>query len=89
MRRRDQPRGLPPVPAQVCNALLQTLDFGGMPLDSALRRMIALIRLPGEAQKIDRIIEQFAINFVEANPIALDHVDTAQVQSHSNLIAIT
>lgn len=43
---------------QVCAVLLSSLDFQAMPLDSALRRMISLVKLPGEAQKIDRIIEQ-------------------------------
>jgi len=63
----------------VCDALLRTLDFSGLPLDRALRRMISLIKLPGESQKIDRIIEAFAINWAAANPGAIDHVDTAQV----------
>ncbi|KAL1495851.1 hypothetical protein AB1Y20_014495 [Prymnesium parvum] len=67
----------------VCNALLETLDFEGMPLDSALRQMISLIKLPGEAQKIDRIIEQFAINYYEANPTIIDHVDTVQIIAFS------
>ncbi|KAL3932774.1 MAG: hypothetical protein SGPRY_000563 [Prymnesium sp.] len=76
----------------------------GLPLDSALRKMVALIRrggkgsflvetssqphvsgirLPGESQKIDRIIEQFATRWVEANPGVVDHVDTAQVIAFS------
>ena len=67
----------------VCNEMLQTLNFEGMPLDRALRRMISLIKLPGEAQKIDRIIEQFAINWVAANPGVVDHVDTAQIIAFS------
>ncbi|KAL3905080.1 MAG: hypothetical protein SGPRY_011042 [Prymnesium sp.] len=49
----------------------------------APRLQISLIKLPGEAQKIDRIIEQFAINYVEANPTAVDHVDTAQIIAFS------
>ena len=67
----------------VCNEMLRTLNFVEMPLDRALRRMISLIKLPGEAQKIDRIIEQFAINWVDANPNLLDHVDTAQIIAFS------
>eukprot|EP00966_Prymnesium_polylepis_P055637 1286747-Prymnesium_polylepis.1 len=46
----------------------------GMPLDCALRRMISLIKLPGEAQKIDRIIEQFAIARSEGNVGLFDPV---------------
>mmetsp|Transcript_52462 Transcript_52462/g.139440 ORF Transcript_52462/g.139440 Transcript_52462/m.139440 type:complete len:228 (-) Transcript_52462:1005-1688(-) len=71
----------------VCNALLQTLDFDGMQLDSALRRMISLIKLPGEAQKIDRIIEQFAMNWSEANPGDFDHADTVQIIAFSLVTA--
>ena len=35
---------------------------------SSLRRVIALVKLPGEAQKIDRIIEAFAHHFCSCNP---------------------
>ena len=45
--------------------------------------MIALVKLPGEAQKIDRIIEAFAGHFCRCNPGAIDHVDTAQILAFS------
>jgi hypothetical protein len=32
----------------------------GQSIDAALRAMLAQFRLPGEAQKIDRIMEKFA-----------------------------
>ncbi len=32
--------------------------YAGMAIDSALRRLLAQFRLPGEAQKIDRIMEK-------------------------------
>lgn len=64
--------------------LLATRDFGGLPLDSALRRMIALIKLPGEAQKIDRIMTLFAERYMACNPSAtLDHEDTACILAFS------
>lgn len=34
--------------------------MGGVPVDVALRRLLGGFRLPGEAQKIDRIMEKFA-----------------------------
>jgi Sec7 domain len=34
--------------------------YAGMPIDTALRRLLEQFRLPGEAQKIDRIMEKFA-----------------------------
>ena len=63
--------------------VLAAVPLAGLPLDSALRKTIALIKLPGEAQKIDRIIEQFAIRWVAANPGLVDHVDTAQILAFS------
>ena len=57
-----------------------------MPLDSALRKFIALIKLPGESQKIDRIITCFAERYCACNPsgeYALDHEDTACIIAFS------
>jgi len=34
--------------------------YGGQAIDAALRALLAQFRLPGEAQKIDRIMEKFA-----------------------------
>ena len=53
---------------EVLRIILQTFDFEGVPLDSALRMFIALIKLPGESQKIDRIISRFSERFVACNP---------------------
>lgn len=35
-----------------------TLRYSGLAIDVALRRLLAQFRLPGEAQKIDRIMEK-------------------------------
>jgi hypothetical protein len=34
--------------------------YGGQTIDAALRALLGQFRLPGEAQKIDRIMEKFA-----------------------------
>ena len=68
---------------EVCKLVIGTLPLQGFTLDSALRRMIALVKLPGEAQKIDRIIEVFATHLCACNPGVIDHVDTAQVMAFS------
>ena len=41
-----------------------------MYLDLALRRLLATFRLPGEAQKIDRMMEKFAERFFTQNPVS-------------------
>lgn len=38
------------------DAFTATFDFAGAPFDAALRAYVDAFRLPGEAQKIDRII---------------------------------
>ena len=42
-------------------------DFHGKMLDAALRKFLERFRLPGEAQKIDRLMESFANHFYEQN----------------------
>ena len=32
-------------------------DFGGLPLDGALRLTFAALHVPGEAQKVDRVLQ--------------------------------
>lgn len=43
------------------------LDFCGWDFVSALRTFLEGFRLPGEAQKIDRLMEKFAARFLECN----------------------
>ncbi|XP_045518753.1 IQ motif and SEC7 domain-containing protein 3 isoform X1 [Pieris brassicae] len=44
------------------------LDLSGMAVDVALRRYQAHFRLPGEAQKIERLVEAFARRYCVCNP---------------------
>ena len=43
-------------------------EFQGMILVQALRQFLWSFRLPGEAQKIDRMMESFAKRYCEVNP---------------------
>eukprot|EP01054_Gregarina_sp_Poly1_P004717 Gregarina_sp_Poly_1__4716@NODE_251_length_10668_cov_46_370814_g33_i1_p1_GENE_NODE_251_length_10668_cov_46_370814_g33_i1NODE_251_length_10668_cov_46_370814_g33_i1_p1_ORF_typecomplete_len1951_score322_90Sec7/PF01369_20/1_1e50Sec7/PF01369_20/7_6e03Sec7/PF01369_20/1_2e04Sec7_N/PF12783_7/8_1e16Sec7_N/PF12783_7/8_7e02Sec7_N/PF12783_7/2e03Sec7_N/PF12783_7/7_7e03DUF1981/PF09324_10/2_7e03DUF1981/PF09324_10/7_2e03DUF1981/PF09324_10/4_6e05Headcase/PF16002_5/0_11CLASP_N/PF12348_8/4_6e02CLASP_N/PF12348_8/0_4 len=54
--------------AEVLKKILQGLNFGGDEIDIALRKFLRLFRLPGEAQKIDRIVESFSLAFCRDNP---------------------
>lgn len=42
-----------------CSCVVDELDFSGMELDEALRKFQAQIRVQGEAQKVERLIEAF------------------------------
>ena len=48
-------------------AYIDLFDFSEMPFVAALRLLLSRFRLPGEAQKIDRIMEKFAGRYCETN----------------------
>ena len=55
------------------------LQFTGMDFDAALRLFLSKLRLPGEAQKIDRMMERFAGRYCLCNPGLFVHGDAAYV----------
>lgn len=51
-------------PLAVMHAYVDSMNFSGMKFDIAIREFLKGFRLPGEAQKIDRIMEKFAERYV-------------------------
>lgn len=45
----------------VNSCVVDEMDFSGMELDEALRKFQAHIRVQGEAQKVERLIEAFRL----------------------------
>jgi len=65
-------------------------NFKGRIIVDALRAFLASFHLPGEAQKIDRIMELFAQRYVDCNPEGeLANADTAYVLSYSIIMLHT
>ena len=58
---------------------ISLLDFTGLTLDQALRTFLSDsgFRLPGEAQKIDRLLSAFSSQYVLDNPSAVSNADAA------------
>lgn len=52
---------------QVMHAYIDAMDFTGLKFDDAIRMFLLDFRLPGEAQKIDRLMEKFAERFHVCN----------------------
>nr|XP_010923313.3 LOW QUALITY PROTEIN: ARF guanine-nucleotide exchange factor GNL2 [Elaeis guineensis] len=50
---------------QVLKEFTETFEFSGVILDTALRTYLETFRLPGESQKIQRILEAFSERFYE------------------------
>ena len=63
----------------VMRAFVRLRDFVGNDFDVALRRFMSAFRLPGEAQKIDRLMEAFATKYCEDNPNIFADPDAAYV----------
>lgn len=74
---------------KVMHAYVDSFDFQGMEFDEAIRAFLQGFRLPGEAQKIDRIMEKFAEHYCKCNPKAFISADTAYVLAYSVILLNT
>jgi len=52
----------------VLHAFANEMDLSNMPIDLALRKFQTYFRMPGEAQKIERLMEIFSHRYVVCNP---------------------
>ena len=71
------------------HAYVDSFDFAGLAFDAAIRELLAGFRLPGEAQKIDRIMEKFAERYTVCNPGTFPSADTAYVLAFSVIMLNT
>ncbi|XP_012141416.1 brefeldin-resistant Arf-GEF family protein schizo isoform X7 [Megachile rotundata] len=53
------------------------LDLSGMQVDVALRKFQAYFRMPGEAQKIERLMEIFSQRYCQCNPDVVSRLRSA------------
>ncbi|KAG8096800.1 hypothetical protein GUJ93_ZPchr0013g34493 [Zizania palustris] len=74
---------------KVMHAYVDSFDFQVMEFDEAIRAFLQGFRLPGEAQKIDRIMEKFAERYCKCNPKAFSSADTAYVLAYSVIMLNT
>ena len=76
---------------QVMYAYVDQLDFADLSFVQALRNFLDKFRLPGEAQKIDRLMEKFASRYLECNPAQsfFASADTAYVLSYAIIMLTT
>eukprot|EP01088_Endostelium_zonatum_P000966 TRINITY_DN11243_c0_g1_i1.p1 TRINITY_DN11243_c0_g1~~TRINITY_DN11243_c0_g1_i1.p1 ORF type:complete len:991 (-),score=275.21 TRINITY_DN11243_c0_g1_i1:161-3133(-) len=70
-------------------AYMNQLDFTDIKLDTAMRTFLVKFRLPGEAQKIDRLIDAFAARFCACNPKVFQYVDTCYMLAFSLILLNT
>ncbi|KAJ4954099.1 hypothetical protein NE237_030931 [Protea cynaroides] len=74
---------------QVLHEFARTFNFQDMNLDTALRLFLETFRLPGESQKIQRVLEAFSERYYEQSPQILANKDAALVLSYSIILLNT
>ncbi|KAK6144909.1 hypothetical protein DH2020_021729 [Rehmannia glutinosa] len=76
-------------PLAVMHAFVDSMKFSGLKFDRAIREFLKGFRLPGEAQKIDRIMEKFAERYCADNPGLFKNADTAYVLAYAVIMLNT
>ncbi|XP_017859682.1 PREDICTED: brefeldin A-inhibited guanine nucleotide-exchange protein 1 [Drosophila arizonae] len=76
---------------EVMCAYIDAFDFRQLEVVAALRILLEEFRLPGEAQKIDRLMEKFASRYCECNPQnqLFQSADTVYVLAFSIIMLTT
>jgi brefeldin A-inhibited guanine nucleotide-exchange protein len=74
---------------KVMHCFIDSMDFTGKSFVTALRQFLKTFRLPGEAQKIDRIMEKFAHRYCINNPDMFADADTAYTLAFSIIMLNT
>lgn len=76
-------------PLAVMHAYVDSMNFSEMKFHAAIREFLRDFRLPGEAQKIDRIMEKFAERYCADNPGLFKNADTAYVLAYAVIMLNT
>lgn len=74
---------------EVLYEFARTFDFSDMNLDTALRLFLGTFRLPGESQKIQRVVEAFAERYYQQSPHIFSDKDAALLLSYSIILLNT
>eukprot|EP00899_Mesostigma_viride_P004348 jgi/Mesvir1/13914/Mv16037-RA.1 len=74
---------------KVMHAYVDSMDFSVLEFDEAIRAFLNGFRLPGEAQKIDRLMEKFAERYCKDKPTAFRSAETAYVLAYSVIMLNT
>ncbi|KAL6075669.1 Cytohesin-1 [Balamuthia mandrillaris] len=70
-------------------AYVEYIDFTDLEFDQALRKFLIKFRLPGEAQIIDRLMEQYAMRFTACNPAVFQYQDTCYMLAFATIMLNT
>jgi len=53
---------------KILKAVCNQMDLSDLDVDEALRKFQSSVRIQGEAQRVERLVEAFSQRYVESNP---------------------
>lgn len=65
----------------VLDSFCEELDLSGTAVDVALRKFQSYFRMPGEAQKIERLMQAFSQRYAKCNPEVISKLKSAETVS--------
>ncbi len=71
---------------KVLYGYVDSFDFRNVPYVDSLKRMLSGFRLPGEGQKVDRIMEKFGDKFCQDNPDAFGSAECIYLLSYATMM---
>lgn len=74
---------------KILHAYVDSQDYSNMEFSEAIRFFLSKFRLPGEAQKIDRLMEKFADRYTKCNSDIFSSADAAYVLGFSVIMLNT
>ena len=74
---------------KVMHSFVDAQTFSGLSISGALRKFLSDFRLPGEAQKIDRLMLKFADRYCACCPDVFKNADTCYVLAYSIIMLNT
>ncbi|HAT1658078.1 TPA: T4SS guanine nucleotide exchange effector RalF [Legionella pneumophila] len=74
---------------QVLKAFTSQMDFNGQSFVEGLRTFLKTFKLPGEAQKIDRLVQNFSEAYSKQNPDVVSNADAAYLLAFQTIMLNT
>ncbi|WP_412755225.1 T4SS guanine nucleotide exchange effector RalF [Legionella pneumophila] len=74
---------------QVLKAFTSQMDFTGQSFVEGLRTFLKTFKLPGEAQKIDRLVQSFSGAYSQQNPDVVSNADAAYLLAFQTIMLNT
>lgn len=72
----------------VLEAFCGELDLSGNAVDVALRKFQSYFRMPGEAQKIEKLMQSFSQRYEKCNPEVVSKFKSPETVSVQNLLCL-